>query len=164
MVDQPHSLRSGNIHPSPRSQCIPFYGCQSLWMGCSSRADEAILSWSLDRRLIPAPYQYSRNNGHSVFQMFRFPSVDLFATHFNHKLSLYVSPVPYNQAFVIDALSMNWNNLHAYAFPPTVPIPSFLAKICQSHCGRVLIAPLWLQRSWFSEALQLLVSAQIRLP
>ena len=53
---------------------------------------------------------------------------------------------------------------HAYAFPPTILIPSILAKICQSQCRIVLIAPFWPQRPWFSELLQLLVSAPIHLP
>ena len=67
MVDGHQSLCSGNIHSSSRSQCIPFYGCQSLWMGSSSRANKTILSWSLIRRPITAPYQYqySGNDGHS---------------------------------------------------------------------------------------------------
>ena len=61
MVDGHQSLCSGNVHSSSRSQCIPFYG----WLGSSSHADETILSWLLVRRPIPAPYQYSGNNGHS---------------------------------------------------------------------------------------------------
>ena len=65
MVDGHQSLCSGNGHPSLRSQCIPFHGCQPLWMGSSSRTDETILSWSLNGRPVPAPYQYSGNNGHS---------------------------------------------------------------------------------------------------
>ena len=96
--------------------------------------------------------------------MFSFPSVDLFATRFNHKLPLYVSPVLDNQALAIDAFSMNWNLLHANAFPPTILIPSVLAKKRQSQYRIVLIAPLWPQRPWFSEVLQLLVSAPVRLP
>ena len=83
----------------------------------------------------------------SIFQILKYPNVDLLATRFNHKLSLYVSPVPDDQALAIDALSMNWNCLHAYA------------KIRQSRCRIVLIAPLWPQRPWLSEVLQLLVSA-----
>ena len=48
----------------------------------------------------------------------QFPNVDLFTTRFSHKLPLFVHvlPVPDNQALVIEALSMNWNYLHAYAF------------------------------------------------
>ena len=34
--------------------------------GSSFRADDTILSWSLDRRPIPAPYQYVKNDGHTI--------------------------------------------------------------------------------------------------
>ena len=100
----------------------------------------------------------------SIFQMLNYPTVDLFAARFNLKLPLYVSPIPDNQALAIGALSMAWYLLHAYAFPPTILIPSVLAKIRQSRCRKVLIAPLWPQRPWFSEVLQRLVLAPIRLP
>ena len=33
MVAGHQSTCSGNVHPSSRYRCIPFYGCQSLWMG-----------------------------------------------------------------------------------------------------------------------------------
>ena len=74
-------------------------------------------------------------------------------------VTFYVSPVLDNHALAIDALSMNWNFLHAYAFPPTILIPTVLAKIRQSRCRIILIAPLWRQSLWFSEVLFLLVSA-----
>ena len=100
-----------------------------------------------------------RTTANSIFQMLNYPNVDLFATRFN----LYVSPVPDSHALAIDALLMNWNSLHAYAFPPTILISSVLAKIRQSQRRIVLIAPFWPQRPWL-ELLQLLVSAPIRLP
>ena len=96
--------------------------------------------------------------------MFNYPNLDLLATRFGHKLPLYVSPVLDNQSFEIDAFSMNWNHLHAYAFPQPIMIPSVLNKIRQSQCRIVLIAPLWPQQTWFSEGLHLLVSAPVRLP
>ena len=49
------------------------------------------------------------------------PHVDLFATHLNHKLPLYVSPIPDPRPWDIDALNINWTNLTAYAYPPTAP-------------------------------------------
>ena len=49
------------------------------------------------------------------------PHVDLFATHLNHKLPLYMSPIPDPRAWDIDAVSINWTNLTAYAYPPTAP-------------------------------------------
>ena len=96
--------------------------------------------------------------------MLSYPNVDLFATRFNHKFPLYVSPLPDNHALAIDAFAMNWNFLHAYAFAPKILIPFVLAKIRQSRCRIVLIAPLWPQHPWFSEVLQLLVSTPICLP
>ena len=112
-----------------------------------SRIDKVVKTeWALDQSI-----------ANSIFQMFNYPNLDLFATCFNHKLPLYVSPVLDNQAFAIDAFSINWNHIHAYAFPPTILIPSVLNKIRQSQCRIVLTAPLWPQQAWLSEVLQLLV-------
>ena len=66
IVDEHEFIRNRNSYPSSRSQIFPLYGCQSFWMGSSFRADETILSWSLDRRPIPAPYQHVRNDGHTI--------------------------------------------------------------------------------------------------
>ena len=66
MVDKPHSIRDRDFYPSSRPQILPLYGCQSLRMGSSFRADNTVLSWSLDRKPIPAPYQYVRNDGHTI--------------------------------------------------------------------------------------------------
>ena len=119
-----------------------------------SRIDKTVKTeWALDQSI-----------ANSIFQMFNYSNLDLFATRFNHKLPLYVSPVLDNQAFAIDAFSMNWNHLHTYAFPPTIMIPSVLNKIRRSQCSIVLIAPLWPQQTRFSEVLQSLVSAPVRLP
>ena len=107
-----------------------------------SRLDRPIeTDWALDQSI-----------ANSIFQRLNYPNVDLFAKRFNHKLSLYVSPVPDSHALAIDAFSMNWDLLHAYAFPPF--IPAVLAKIHQSQCRIVLVTPLWPQRPWFSAVLQ----------
>ena len=100
-----------------------------------SRLDKPIKTeWALDQTV-----------ANSVFQMLNFPNVDLFATRFNHRLPLYVSPVQDYKALAIDALSMDWNHLHAYAFPPFILIPAVLEKIRQHQCRIVLIAPFWPQ-------------------
>ena len=119
-----------------------------------SQLDKPIKTeWALDQTV-----------ANSVFQILNFPNVDLFAIGFNHKLPLYVSPVQDNKALAIDALSMDWNHLHAYAFPTSILIPAVLEKIQRHQCRIVLIAPFWPQQQWFSELLQLLVSAPICLP
>ena len=121
---------------------------------CLSNLDKPIRTeWALDQTV-----------ANSVFQMLNFPNVDLFATRFNHKLPLYVSPVQDNKTLAVDALPMDWNLLHAYAFPPSILIPAVLEKIRRHQYRIFLIAPFWPQQQWFSELLQLLVSAPIRLP
>ena len=40
LVDGHQSFRTRNFHSSSRHKCIPLCGCQPLWMGSSSRADE----------------------------------------------------------------------------------------------------------------------------
>ena len=49
---------------------------------------------------------------YSIFQMLNFPSLDLFATQFSHKLPLYVSPVPDHHGLAIDALSIFYMHIH----------------------------------------------------
>ena len=85
----------------------------------------------------------------SIFQIMDFPSIDLVATRLNHRLPFYVSPIPDQKALSIDALSMDWNSIHAYAFPPFHLIPTVINKIRLSQCKIVLIVPLWPDRPWF---------------
>ena len=73
-----------------------------------------ILEDRLSRRDKPLNIEWSlaQTVANCIFQMLNFPNVALFATRFNHKLPLYVSPVPDNQAFAIDTLSMNYIPMH----------------------------------------------------
>ena len=91
--------------------------------------------------------------------------VDLFATRLNHRLPLYVSPVLEPAAWAVDALSLDWNLMFGYAFPPFILIPTILRKIQLSQqCRILLIAPVWPQRSWFNDLLSYLADSPIRLP
>ena len=93
------------------------------------------------------------------------PSVDLFASRLNFKLPLYVSLVPDTQAMTRDALSMSWDRLEAYAFPPFNLLNTVLKKLAQSSsCQMTLVAPLWPDRSWFNQLLALLVETPRVLP
>ena len=69
------------------------------------------------------------------------PHVDLFATHLNHKLPLYVSPIPDPKAWDIDGLNIHWTGLTAYAYPPTALLHRVIQKIRQCHCLIIVIAP-----------------------
>ena len=56
------------------------------------------------------------------------PHVDLFATHLNHEVPLYVSLVPDQHAWDIDALNINWSGLTAYTYPPTALLYRVIQK------------------------------------
>ena len=55
--------------------------------------------------------------------------MDLFATRFNHKLPSFVSPVPDQRAWAVDALSLSWEQMNAYAFPPVSLLPQVVSKL-----------------------------------
>ena len=92
------------------------------------------------------------------------PHVDLFATHLNHKLPLYVSPVPDPSAWDIDALNLNWTGLTAYAYPLTALLHRVIQKIRQCHCLIIVIAPGWPGMPWFWDLVQLSTKIPLQLP
>ena len=72
-----------------------------------SRPDQILTSeWSL------APRIFKR-----LMKLWDSPMVDLFATRWNFKLPLFVSPIPDPQAWSVDALTTSWEGLYAYAYP-----------------------------------------------
>ena len=78
------------------------------------------------------------------------PQVDLFATRFNNKLPQFVSPVPDPQAWAVDALSLSWEDLDPYAFPPAAILGKVVEKVQDYPCNRIiLIAPGWPNMPWF---------------
>ena len=82
-------------------------------------------------------------------------NIDLFATDLNHKLPVYVSPCPDPKAWAVDALSVSWTGMAAYAFPPFPLLPKVLLKIREDKANVILVAPWWPQRSWTSLLLDL---------
>jgi len=92
------------------------------------------------------------------------PHVDLFATSLNHKLETFVSPVPDPLSFAVDAMSLSWDEMFAYAFPPFRFLLQVLLKIKQSDCKIILIAPAWPRQAWFPELLLLSCARPLKLP
>ena len=76
--------------------------------------------------------------------------MDVFATRFNNKLPQFVSPVPNPQVWAVDALSLSWENLDPYAFPPAAVLGKVVEKLQDYPCSRIiLIAPGWPNMPWF---------------
>ena len=93
------------------------------------------------------------------------PALDLFATIHNRRLPAFVSPLPHPQAWATDALAMDWNDLHAYLFPPFTMLLQVLRKIQNTTSGEfILIVPCWLAQPWFPLLLEVIIDHPINLP
>ena len=93
------------------------------------------------------------------------PQIDLFATRFNHKLPRFVSPVPDTLAVAVDALTLPWEDLDAYAFPPTAILGKVVEKLLDSPCKRfILIAPGWPNMPWFWDLVTMSSQVPLSLP
>ena len=98
-------------------------GCLNVMANLLSRSNQVqSTEWSLYPRVCPYKLDLSK-----VVH----PHVDLFATRLNHKLPLYVSPVPNPNTWDIDALNINWSDLTAYAYPATALLHRVIQKIRQ---------------------------------
>ena len=98
----------------------------------------------------------------SWFKTWHRPQVDMFATKYNCKLAPYVSPVPDPNAWAVDALTVAWEALDMYAFPPVSLLGKVISKLADHLYKRViLIAPGWPNMPWFWDLVEL--SSQIPL-
>ena len=92
-------------------------------------------------------------------------NLDLFATRLNNRLPVFVSPMADALAVDVDAMSMSWKGMYAYAFPPFVMLGRVLEKVLKDHpCEMILVAPKWPNQSWYARLLELLVDFPLVLP
>ena len=64
-----------------------------------------------------------------IFQVWTEPQIDLFATRENAKCPGFVTRRYDEQALTTNALTMSWDNIIAYAFPPFPLIHAVLRKL-----------------------------------
>ena len=162
-INKEGGMRSGSLcallswcHPRGivlRARHIP--GRLNVIADKLSRHNQVIQTeWSLDQQVFNLLYS-------SWCQ----PQVDLFATRFNHKLPKFVSPVPDPTAWAVDALSLPWESLEVYAFPPVSLLSQVISKVVDQGCLRmILIAPGWPNMPWFWDLVNLSVQVPFQLP
>ena len=93
------------------------------------------------------------------------PQIDLFATKFNNKLPQFVSLVPDSLATAVDALSLPWEDLDAYVFPPVAILGKVVEKLLDSPGNRIiLIAPGWPNMPWFWDLVDMSSQIPLSLP
>ena len=81
--------------------------------------------------------------------------IDLFAAAWNRQLPKFVSWIPQPNATAVNAFSLNWSNLKAYAFPPFALIPRCLLKIKRERANLILVCPLWPSQPWWPLLLEM---------
>ena len=93
------------------------------------------------------------------------PEIDLFATRFNNKLPLFVSSVPDPLAAAVDALSLPWEDLDAYAFPPAAILGKVVEKLRDTPCKRIIVIALgWPNMPWFWDLVTMSSQIPLSLP
>ena len=141
-----------HYHITLKARHIP--GCLNVMADLLSKSNQVqSTEWSLHPQVFK-----------QICQKWFTPHVDLFATHLNHKLPLYVSPIPDRRAWDIDALNIDWTNLTAYAYPPMTLLHKVIQKIKQCHCLIIVIAPGWPGMPWFWDLVQLSTEIPLQLP
>ena len=111
-------------------------------------------------RVVPPSGSFS-----TICNRWHLPQIDLFATMFNHKLPQFVSPVPDSLAVAVDALTLPWEDLDAYTFPPTAILGKVVEKLLDSPCQRlILIAPGWPNMPWFWDLVNMSSQVPLSLP
>ncbi|CAC5404484.1 unnamed protein product [Mytilus coruscus] len=71
--------------------------------------------------------------------------------------------IPHYKALAVDALTISWDNMCAYAFPICL-IPNVLIHMSQYKCRIILIVPLWPRRHWYTQLLQKSIAKPIHIP
>ena len=129
-------------------------GCLNVMADLLSRSNQVqSTEWSLHPQLFK-----------QICRRWFTPQVDLFATCLNHKLPLYMSPVPDPNAWDIDALNINLSGVIAYTYPPTALLLRVIQKIRQYNCLIIIIPPGWPWMSWFWDLVQLSTEIPLQLP
>ena len=116
-----------------------------------------VLADSLSRahQVLPTEWTLAHEVLLPVWEKWGKPTIDLFATRYSRRLSLFASPIPDPQAWAVDALSFPWTGMSAYAFPPLALLPRVLRKVEKDEADLILIAPLWPAQQWFPDLLAL---------
>lgn len=112
----------------------------------------------------PTEWCLNRATFQSLCQVWDRPAIDMFASVKNTQLPVFYSLGPDPQSSGVNALTMNWDGLYGYAYPPIALIPRVLRKILRHPSAMViLIAPFWPSQIWFRPLTNLLTDLPRRL-
>ncbi|MEL7520178.1 MAG: reverse transcriptase domain-containing protein, partial [Cyanobacteria bacterium J06553_1] len=116
-------------------------GVQNTWADALSRGSTSSIEWSLTPACFDALQDWAGC-----------PTIDLFASHLNHQLPLFLTRTRMTQSGGPDAFTEDWNRWSfIYLFPPpTTPTMLRVLRLLEVFRGQaILIAPLWETQPWF---------------
>ena len=129
-------------------------------LGCRNK-----LADQLSRiKIMPTEWMLHKSVVQKLFHLWGSPLIDLFVSAQNKLSQIFCSWIPHQEALALDALSVSWENMFAYAYPPICLIPKVLKHMEQFHCQVILIAPKWPCRHWYTDLLQLSIACPRKLP
>jgi len=98
---------------------------------------------------LPTEWSIHQQAIDQVFKRWFVPMIDLFATRYNSKCRMFVSPVPDELAIETDALQMDLEGIQAYAYPPHQILGNLLQKFQKTqNCSLIVVAPYWPKQTW----------------
>ena len=116
-------------------------GSENSWADALSRGSTNSINWSLSQHMFTSLCNWAGT-----------PDIDLFASHSNHKLPLFISRTEMTEAGGPDAFMEDWNTWNfIYLFPPpsTRIMQKVMAHLEDFHGHFLLIAPHWTSQPWF---------------
>ncbi|XP_064111450.1 uncharacterized protein LOC135218938 [Macrobrachium nipponense] len=106
-------------------------------------------------QVLPTEWTLNLQVCQRLWKLWGRPSIDLFASNQNKRITNYCSLVPDKEATAVDTFLMDWTGIDTYAFPPFKIINLVIKKFALLEAGRMtLIAPFWPAREWFTETLR----------
>ena len=90
-----------------------------------------VLADSLSRKgqIIHSERTFHKGTLSQISLFWEFPHIDLFSTGLNNRLPIFISPFKDPLAWVVDAMSLSWERMIAYAFPPIPLLMKVLLKM-----------------------------------
>ncbi|XP_053983779.1 uncharacterized protein LOC128879024 [Hylaeus volcanicus] len=102
-------------------------------------------------------YAYKR-----ITEVFGIPDIDLFASRINKKCDRFCFWQRDPDAFVFNALRLDWSEFYGYAFPSFSLIMRTLKKFREDKATGILVVPDWRTQPWYPSFMQMISSSILR--
>jgi len=151
------------------------YIARKIWMYCEEHGHYVYAAYinTRDNFVADAESQSQEYNSewtiddscfHRIIRHFNYhPSIDLFASHSNQKLNLYVSWRPDPFAYEVDAFFLFWKNWKLYCFSPFSLIARVLQKMRNENVQGIIVVPYCPAQPWWPLCIQLSQGRMLKL-